>query len=233
MKYSLSLFAIPLLVLAADWDAKTFPNWSESAVLKLLTDSPWTRQKTVSFQWVKKNEQPFTYKDVPGADPSKTAPMGSPVGGIGKPKSHLPDKADILLRWTSALPIRQAKALYQQRDEKLPAEKLDGLVAKSDGDFVLEIFGLPAEIAHKGAGSVESVIKQSAYLRAKTGRTMRPSRVEVNLSALTLNILIHFAKADALKLEEKEVEFYADVQLFELKERFRLSSMVFAGKLEM
>src|SRR5262245_12158713 len=103
---------------AADWKNASFPNWSEDTVLRLLVDSPWANSRTVKMTWYGNREanSHITYKDVPGTQPgtpaSSTAPGGSPVGGIGsgKIRNKLPDSADLIFRWASALPVRQAKA---------------------------------------------------------------------------------------------------------------------------
>src|SRR6266545_706226 len=115
--------------LAFDWKSKPFPNWDDNVVFRMLTDSPWAKQGRARIEWRKQEDIPFSYKDVPGADRGQAIPDagGSPVGGIGKAaKSRLPDHADLIVRWASALPIHHAKALYQQRSEKLGADKING-----------------------------------------------------------------------------------------------------------
>jgi len=107
--------------------------------MRLLTDSPWAKQKTIRFTWTKPEDRPISYKDIPGADPNPTVKGGSPVGGIGAPKSKLPDKADIIIRWVSALPERHAKALYRQRDEKTDPRNVSDLIGPPEADYVLEI----------------------------------------------------------------------------------------------
>jgi hypothetical protein len=229
------LWLIPLsfLLLGADWKDSPFPNWSEDAVLRLLTDSPWAKPKSIHFTWTKRDEQPISYKDIPGADPNPTIKGGSPVGGIGAPKSKLPDKADIIIRWVSALPERHAKALYRQRDEKKDPRNVSDLIGPPEADYVLEIFGVPAVVAHQGAGSVELAARQSTWLRTKTGRTIRSNRVQVLLQGLTISILIYFPRTEPIRLEDKEIECYGNLQLFDFRERFKLSSMVYLGHLEL
>ncbi len=229
------LLALTLLIpaFAAEWDQTAFPDWSDRAVLRLLTGSAWSKPRTVQFTWRKREEGPFSYKNIPGADHGGQPNIGSPVGGIGARKSHLPDKANILLRWSNALPVRQAKALYQLREDKLPPTKLNELVGVPEPTYVLELFGLPAEIAYQGTGTVESLLMQSAKLRTKTGRSIKPSRVSVTTSGLQLRIFIHFTKQFALTLADKELEFTADLQLFQLKETFQLSDMVYQGALDL
>lgn len=222
----------------ADWKEGGFPQWPENKVLKLLTDSPWAKPRTVHLQWHQKEDRPFTYKDVPGADHSQTQPGGgtiggSPVGGIGKAKPKLPDIADIIVRWSSALPVRQATALYRQRDEKLDAGKLPELVGPAVTEYVVEIFGAPAMLAHRGMESVEAVAKTGTVLRSKSGRTWKPSRVKVTMSGDTLGILIYFPRTQAITAADKELEFISDLQIIRLEERFKLSAMQYGGQLEL
>ncbi|HUQ94775.1 MAG TPA: hypothetical protein VM120_24050 [Bryobacteraceae bacterium] len=215
--------------MGAGWKDSAFPNWSEDVLLQLVTDSPWAKPKTVGFNWTKRAEQPLTYKDVPGADHNPAAPTGSPVGGIGGRKPKLVDRADIIIRWASALPIRQAKALYRQSD----AGKVAAAVGGSQPDYVLEIFGVPAVVAHRGTGSVESVAMQSVYLRTASGHILKPGRVEATLQGLTLNILVYFPRKIPITLADREVECAGDLQLFEFKEKFKLRSMVYREQLEL
>lgn len=223
--------------LGADWKDQPFPNWNDDAVMRILTDSPWAKPRSVRIEWRKREDRPITYKDVPGADHGNAIPNsgGSPVGGIGAgvPKSHLPERADLIVRWASALPIRHAKALYRQRDEKLSADRMNELIGVPAPDYVVEIFGVPAVVAHKGTGSVEAVIRDSARLETKTGRRLRPSRVEATVHGLELIILVHFSRSSPIQAIDRELEFYADLQVFDVKERFKLSAMMYQNHLEM
>ncbi|MFN0104195.1 MAG: hypothetical protein ACKV2U_19185 [Bryobacteraceae bacterium] len=232
-----SFLLLALAAGAAEWTSKPFPDWSQDTVLRLLTGSPWSKGSSVNIEWTKREVRPITYKDIPGADhnPAKDSGLG-PLGGIGAPKPKLPVKADLLIRFPNALPLRHAKALYRLRDEKLPADRLNSLIdtpASSSAAYVVEIFGVPSEVAHQGAGSIESLIQRSAYLRTKFGRKYQPSRVEVTIQSTTLKILVYFPSEEPLKVADEEIEFFADVQLFRCKERFKLSAMTYLGRLEL
>jgi hypothetical protein len=229
---NLLLLSGAVFLFASDWKGKAFPNWSEDAVLELLTDSPWAKPRTVHFTWTKRGEQPFTYKDVPGADHGPQTPIGSPVGGIGAPKPKMPDRADIIVRWASALPVRHAKALYRQRERNLDDSKLNALIGAPAPDYVLEIFGIPALVAHQGTDTVAAVVKDSVHLRTRAGKDLRPSRVEVTLDGMNLDIRVHFSRKDPIQLADKEIEVAGDIQVFEFKEKFKVSAMVYQGHLE-
>lgn len=229
------LFALLVLTAsAADWNSVRFPDWSPETVLRLLTNSPWSKGSSVNIDWYKRELRPLTYKDIPGADHNVAKDSGlGPLGGIGAPKPKLPMKADLLIRFPNALVMRHAKALYRQRDEKLPADKLNSLIDAPAPDYVVEIFGVPSEVAHQGAGSVESLVSRSAYLRTTAGRTYRPSKVEVSIQPTTLKILVHFPNEEPLRVSDEAVEFFADIQLLKCKEQFRLKPMQYLGRLEL
>ncbi|MCX6623047.1 MAG: hypothetical protein NTY38_18665 [Acidobacteria bacterium] len=218
---------------AADWNGRKFPDWSQDTVLRLLTDSPWSRPRTVHLEWLSREDRLTTYKNIPGADHSWPNTGGSPVGGIGGKASSLPDRADILVRWASALPVRQATALYKQRDEKLQAVSINELIAPASSDYIVELFGIPAEIGHRGAGSVEAIAQASATLKLQTGRVLKPNRVEAILHARTMELRVHFPRTEIIELSDRELEFSVDIQIFSVKERFRLTPMRYQGNLEL
>ena len=228
---ALLLAAVPAT--PADWKDKPFPDWSDSDVVRMVTDSPWAKEKSVRLKWVTEDQRHITYKDIPGNDNSPTVKGGSPVGGIGVPRTGLPDRATFLVRWASALPVRHAKALYKLRDEKLDASKLNALIAAPEADYVLEIYGLPAEIAHLGTGSVELAVNRTAFVRTRSGLKIRPNRVEAQLHADSMTILVHFPRTRQIELSDEEIECYADLQIFEVKEKFKLSSMMYLNHLEL
>jgi hypothetical protein len=219
---------------AADWTSTKFPDWSPETVLRLLTGSPWSKGSGSNIDWYKRELRPLTYKDIPGADHGTVKDPGlGPLGGIGAPKPKLPTKADLLIRFPNALPLRHAKALYRLREEKLPAEKLNSLIDAPAPDYVVEIFGVPSEVAHQGAGTVEALVSRSAYLRTGSGRTYRPSKVEVTIQPTTLKILVHFPSEEPIRVSDDDLEFFADIQLLKCKEHFKLKPMMYQGRLEL
>lgn len=230
------LLFLALTAAAAEWSSKPFPNWSEDTVLKLLTDSPWSKGKTVDIEWHKRELRPITYKDIPGADHNTVKDPGlGPLGGIGAPMPKLPDKANLLIRFPNALPMRHAKALYRLRDEKLPDGQLNSLIdtPTQSTHYVVEIFGVPSEVAHQGTGSVAALITRSAYLKTRFGRTYHATKTDVTIQPTTLKILVYFPNEEPLKVADDEIEFFADVQLFKCKEHFKLKQMNYLGRLEL
>ena len=226
---------LALMAAAAEWTSKPFTEWTPDTVLRVLTASPWSKDSSANIEWTKREVRPLTYKDIPGADHNNVKDFGlGPLGGIGAPKPKLPIKADLLIRFPNALPMRHAKAMYRLRDEKLPADRLNSLIdAPVLSFYVVEIFGVPSEVAHQGAGTIESLVSRSAYLRTKYGRKYQAARAEVTIQAATLKILVYFPNEEPLKVADEEIEFFADIQLLRCKERFKLSAMTYMGRLEL
>ncbi|MCC7497252.1 MAG: hypothetical protein IT160_06725 [Bryobacterales bacterium] len=219
---------------AADWNSRSFPGWNDHIVERILTDSPWTRPVTIRLDWISRGDRQVDYKQIPGASNQWPFPGGSPVGGIGAGKgSSLPDRADILVRWASALPVRQATALYKQRQDKLQSISVNQLVPAAPADYIVELFGVPSEVAHRGTASVEAIARGSAALKLQTGRVLKPNRVEALVHAGNMEILVHFSREEPILVTDREVEFSIDMQIFSVKEKFRLFPMRYQGDLQL
>lgn len=232
---------------AGEFKAGAFPNWDDSTVLKLLIDSPWAHARTVKLAWygLRGEAEAVTYKDVPGTRPglptSSTVQGGSPVGGIGggatKMRNKLPDRADLIFRWTSALPVRQAKALYRAREQKRDLARVGEMVeAMPVPGHVLEIYGIPLVAAHAGTEAVSARLRQSTVLRSKNNRVRLTSdRVDTAVMGELLSISIHFPPPPApFRVEDRELTCTGSAgELFSFEERFRLSDMLYQGTLQL
>lgn len=231
----LALCLLALSAFAADWERKPFPDWSDQDVLRLLTDSPWTRRRSVTFQWYKRDRTQLDVRDIPGTSGpnAQTNKSMSPIGGIGVAKSSLPPSADLLIRWSSSLPIRQAVALYKARDAKLDNSAMNQLIGAAGPDYVLEIYGLPAEVAHLGTGTLELAATRAVTLRTASGRTVRPARAEARLDGLNVTLFLHFPRSTEFTLQDRDIEVEADFEIFRFKEHFNLKAMRYLGHLDM
>lgn len=237
LRFLPGLLAIASLVAVAsdnDWKTKPFPNWNQPSVLRLVTDSPWAHPRRVKLVWTKQQDRPFRVEEVPGTRGPGAQNTGmSPIGGIGVPRRTLPDSADILVRWASSLPVRHAKALYKQRDQGVDPAKVSSLIEAPPTDYALEFFGIPAEIAHQGPGMIENLAMQSATLRTPAGRVIKATKAEAKVTGLSLTLVVHFPNNEPLTVADEEVECYVDLQIFEVRERFRLAPMMYLKHLEL
>jgi hypothetical protein len=216
-----------LAVLAPLLAQAPLPDWNERQVLRTVTDSPWARRAEVRLTWRKEGPRIAMPRDIPGADPVRERTGGGlgPLGGIGAPpKDKLPYKAELIFRWASALPVRQAKAIFTKSQKPL-GEFGDG--------YTFEIFGMPAEIAHMGAESVEALAQEYIVLRTKSGRLLKPNGAEARILGTSLNLFVHFPRTEPLTAADEFIQIDGDLQVFRFSERFLLKKMEYGGKLEL
>lgn len=222
-----------LPAVAAGGPAKDWTRWSGRQVLEILTDSPWAHRRKVRLDWYRRDPEPPRAEEMPGATgPNMRRPGGSnPIGGIGVPRTSLPLEADVIIRWSSALPVRQARALYIQRSHGGQGRALTELLEEQPEHAILEIHGLPAQIAHKGAGSVELAAMQGVRLRLPRGRMAAPVKTRADITGLTLDLYAHFERG-ALDPPGGVIEVVVDLQIARFRERFRASQMMYGGRFE-
>ncbi len=203
------------------------PKWSEKQVIRTVTNSPWAHRLTVPLTWRKDQPRVATHRDIPGADPvrERTGSGLGPLGGIGAPpKDTLPHKADLIVRWASALPVRQAKAVYTKKPES---------VDEFGAYYTLEIFGLPAEIAHLGPENVQAIAMGGAVLRTKSGRTLKPAAADVRIGGTSATVFIHFPRREPLAVRDEFIQIDVDLQILRFAERFLLKKLEYQGQLEL
>lgn len=220
----------------AFWERKQAAEWSEEEVRRMLTDSPWARVITVPLKLEKPAERgPATWKDIPGAGPTlpDSTPggmIGSPVGGIGAPKPKLPQQAQIVVRWMSALPVRLALARHKYRDD---AAEVRRPLEREEDFYIIEVLGVPSLVAYRGPELIQTELHRSGYLRTKSGRLLRPDSTYVAVQGLFLGITIRFPKNEPLSVKDGWVECGGRSELFEFRQRFELRRMVYGGRLEL
>ena len=217
------------------WDKKEPSEWSTEQVYSLLTDSPWARQLNVSLALEKPYEGgPPTWKElkIPGSGPNAPEQrVGSPVGGIGAPKPKVPTGAKLLIRWSSALPVRAAMQRYKAGKDNPPNP---GKSSEGTEEFYLiEILGVPAVAAFTGLQILQDELYRSAGLLTQNGRVIRPESVYATPQGEFLGISIRFPKNQPLTLDDKSVDLTGKTSVFSFRKRFELRSMVLKGKLDL
>ena len=225
------------------WEQPAFPDWSTEFIERVLTDSPWARPYTAAFDLP---PMPARLQ----SDYAQIGGIGLPVPGIGWPGGRAPRRgptvgapredtgggtrteAYLTIRWSSALPIRQALALKQFGREGLHDERALKLLARADGEHVLEVFGFPANLIRGGSAQIEKALNQSARLSFDGRKPLTPSDVYVPEHGYHLAATLRFARIPNLHPELGMVRFSAEVGPMKLDQRFKLRDMVYRGELE-
>lgn len=207
-----------------------FPSWSDDYVDRMLTDSPWSRPITVSF-----NLQAFADSDDPvhtffpgmNRPDSVRSRRSQPTRGSGA-------RTEIYLtaRWASALPIRQAYAIQDYGRGGLDSPEAVQLLATEPNEYVVELAGFPTILFKKGSQELEDALKTSAI--SVSGRPpVAPTSVLVPAQGMHLMATMRFPRFDGLQPGDGALTLSASAGTIYIEHGFRLKSMVYRSRLEL
>lgn len=245
--------AAPLL--AQEWDQPVFPDWPRAHIDKVLTDSPWAHQKTVSFiQPVRERdpEKEFSFSQIglPGGIglprrggsplPGGTWPGGSGRGtgsgsgrGGSQPSGGFRTEAYLTVRWSSALPVRQALVLTEFGKRGFQDPKAQEILDAVPNQYVVDVAGFPAILFSRNVKTLEADLAKTARLYLKGRKPLSPLAVEVPEQGMHLSANLRFPRWDNLTESEGTVEFTAQPGTLKIQVPFKLKPMNYRGKLEM
>ena len=230
---------------AKSWEQPAFPNWTPEFLDKMLTDSPWARPITVPFV--------FQPQPQPQADPLRSEfqiqiPRGigipSRIPGVGLPTGRVPTTSGgrtpgvrtemyLTIRWSSALPIRQALALQQFGRDGLEDPRAVELIAKPERDCIVEVAGFRLTMVPQGAAALEKELAKSAKLVVRNRRAAVPSSVQVPEHGMHLMATLRFPRFENITAEDGVVQFSAEAGPARIECPFKLKAMVYHGRLEL
>jgi hypothetical protein len=234
--------------MAKSWEQPPFPNWNAEFIDRILTDSPWAKQFTVTFRL---QQQAFPlqsdFAQFPGGGiglPTGIPGVGWPGGGSripgggGQPRSGgdsggLGSRAEMYLtaRWSSALPVRQALALQQFGRGGLDHPKALELLNRPQNDHLLEIFGFPTIVYPQGGKVLEQQLRKTAQLAAGSGR-VQAKEVEMPEHGMHLLATIWFPRLKELTENDGVIKLTAQAGGARIEQQFKLKPMIYRGTLE-
>jgi hypothetical protein len=216
---------------AADfWTAKQYEAWSEKEVVRMLNDSPWSQQATiVLYDFSLAGRVGGLSGGVlgTGGNSGRTRGGGG-VGGDGAGNlgggSFMgpPEKVVVAVRWTSALPVRQALV----RNGQAPHERL----ADTDLFYRVAVVGLPLPVAQTG-GTIAQLLEATA-LRRKNKPPISAAAARYDYEQTLVTFEFDFPRDEPLVIGDDEIEFVAAFGQ-PLRKKFKLKDMMLAGRLEL
>jgi hypothetical protein len=218
------------------WVKKEYTQWTEEEVKKVMTNSPWAKDVTVSApagalgpgQRGPQNSNIDVESGAGGGRGrgGRGARGGDDAGGGGP--------ADVLLSlnmsWRSALPLR--KAIVKSRlggSTEVPSEAQQ-MLAKEQEEYVVVVSGVPARIARQ---IQDPARLNRSTLKAGKKAPIAPKAVDFQARTQTVDFFFIFPKTEPITLEDKEVELDLKLGTMEAKRKFNLKDMVYNGKLEL
>jgi hypothetical protein len=237
--FVLALGAAPLAA-AEQWEQSQFPNWSTSMIDRVLTDSPWAKQLTVPFEYRHRDRKLISEFQIglpggigwPTGRGRTTTGPGTGTGTSGGSVPSVRTEVYLTLRWSSALPIRQALALNEFGRDGLSQERAVELLTRQDTDAVLEIFGLPVTMVPQGTKALEAELEKSAMLWCKGQRALHATSVRVPEHGYHLSAELRFPRPETIGPESGLLEFSAEAGPIKIAHKFKLKSMIYRGRFE-
>jgi hypothetical protein len=228
---------------AADppWTGKRVAEWTPTDALQVLSDSPWAKSAAPT---ILPALTAFARRD--GGN------IGAQGGGQGMQLDRIPQAlnplgnrgaqvrpgqgpetrvAKLPIRWETALPIRAAEV--KANDEGAPA--IDG------EDYAIAIYDISFKLASIDKDQKKDLAKELKKIsalkiegRPEKSSEFRPTRVSViELENETAIVVYFFPRSARLTVEDKRVEFDAQVGRIAVALYFYPPEMLFQGKLEL
>jgi hypothetical protein len=200
------------------WNEKKPSDWSAEEIDLLLNKSPWAKEATISYYGGQNGP-------LSSSLPGERRRSGNASSGTS-PSAVSPAAWKAIIRWQSALPVREAlKAPPSSDFEKF-------YILNMVGD-VPSVGATPDEDASQRAARFET-LKQVTKLEHK-GDEILLSRVEVSpKNDMSLaGTLFYFSRGLALRLEDKQAVFSTKLGPIDVKCKFTLRDMMYHGNLEL
>jgi hypothetical protein len=226
------LFAVDLW--AGDpWKEKSYKNWNENDVRKILNESPWSKRIQVEGD---------EKKHVGLEAPEDTATAGE-AGGEGdedeeagrggeQEKERKKGGTTFVIRWGSSRTMREAWVRGQVLQKRILEVDTERSLPPTPDDYELLLVGPDMTLFKK---AIEATLKENSYLLAKASKQrINPNQVELVRTPdgkRIKGIIFHFPKKTLtsqpiLFADEEELRFISQVGAVEIEVSFDLRKMV-------
>jgi hypothetical protein len=209
--------AVSTVFAAEFWETKPFLEWSDREVERMLTDSPWTGIVAVALP----NRGPVPTEDGGG--------RGGRGDGGGQGFGPGPVRVRVIISWRGALPMKRAIVRQQVGQRGSVPPQAQTYLDTPEEHYVVGLQGLPPQYTTPGPGRDVEV---TAFLR-RNGKAPIPAQQATPLVTRgTFIMLLRFPKVDPITLADEDVELEAKFgQLQQIKKKFKLKDLVYAGSL--
>lgn len=226
----LLLCAVSFLLLAANfWDTKPYTEWTDKEIEKLIQDSPWGDRMAV-----------------------RTGERGVVASVEGDAKGTVMGELEVQVTvlWQTALPIRQALARAQFKDD---AGKAKELIERQSDVHVLRVTGLPGTA--RAFASNKEQLTADTVIRIKNKPDLKPTDIQMGGAPApaaqggggkgfggggkgfggggNIDLFYVFPKSAGITEADNELEFISKLGKVTVRKKFKLKDMVFNGKFEM
>jgi len=232
----LLLLGVVLRVAAKDfWVEKPFTEWNEQEVMKMLSDSPWSRTLMVLGGTLAAAQAANRVTDLPSLT-GTGAGRGTGVGQAGSGLGSGGDSVSLYVSWFSSGKIRQAFGRLAQIRNHAPEPEVKKFVEQPAEDYQIAIAG-PVLEAFNALSLAD--FKPKTFLSSKNDKSktlalksyVAPKERSDGMALFSFERQLN--GKPAFGLEDQEVEFVARGRKVVLKASFKLAKMLDAGNLDL
>jgi hypothetical protein len=251
--YLSRLFALSALLPAAlwaagVWESKPFNEWTDKDLLKVVNDSPWARQTRAMLSNAIPGGRAGASPEPGGIDASSGGATGNrrqpntgggafgpdPSVDIDQPSQSSQQGVPIVIRWQTALPLRQAQMRGKYGKEAATSPEAQKYLEQEPNIYVIAVAGLPGLMVSSGAGDqAKQNIGEHTTLTIKGREPLRPVAVQFVANGTSVDVLMAFPRTVPITLEDQEVELASQIGPASVKYKFKLKDMLLRGKLEL
>ncbi|HLW76212.1 MAG TPA: hypothetical protein VKS01_04485 [Bryobacteraceae bacterium] len=226
---------------AADfWTSKPFTDWDQKEVQKIIDNSPWAKQFNIVVSGGGGGSSSGGRREKGGGSMGETDSGGG--GGGGNPGgSRYPSaqsdtggatSISYLIRWQSALPIKQAMVKAKYGAEAATAPDARKILDADEPAYVIVVSGLNRGLVRGDADEVKQRFMGSAELVIKGKEPIKAADFRFTGERI-VDLVFAFPKTNPITIDDKEVEFDCKIGTTNLRQKFNLKQMMFNGKLEL
>ena len=225
-KYALAALIVLMPLGAADfWHEKKFTEWSEKQARRLLEGSPWARAVAIPADGGRSRRRV-------GDDLSDATQPGRRSRSNVPSAPEAPPATTAILRWHTALPLKQAIARLRFGDAAASAPDAVQMLSRQEDRYVLAVTNLPPAVLRASADELLPRMR----LRIKGKPDIVAERIQADRQERSVDIYLIFPKgrdgSAVIELSDGEVEVALDFGDLKISRKFKLKEMVFGGKLE-
>jgi hypothetical protein len=221
-------------LVAADFWQKPYMQWSDKDTAKMMNSSPWAKSTSVSMSGPGGGAPP----PMPAGGGFGGGAPGGPQGGGGSEfgpgaQGSSGPSFEIVARWQSALPIRQALVRLKFGAEADKSPEAAKVLEQQERPYEIVLSGpMGMFLGGKPEDSAKALSEVSFLSSSRTG-AIKASQIEVGKPGKTMDVVFVFPRSMPFTVEDKEVEFSTKLGASTVKYKFKLKDMVLNGKLEM
>ena len=247
---AVAAIAVSVCAFAADfWISKPFTEWSEKDAQKMLENSPWAKTVSIALKGAPNMDTSRTggsgrgsMGEIGSTQPASEDPMAGPGGGGrgGRNRGGGGDSmgegpaatATVVVRWASALPVRQAMMKLKYGAEAGTSPEAKKFLEAQENIYAVVISGAGRGMMGMGTGeSIKKELLERTALLVKGKEDIKAVDLQMARGARGNDLVFLFPRKVELTMEDKEVEFATKLESMSLKQKFRLKDMMFDGKL--